>query len=526
MVFSDKKLLFMIVALLALACAPQDGPAKRTVDTLFIGGLVYSGAEGDRGEILDVGIAADRVVFVGDAEAEGVIAQETVNAENLIVAPGFIDPHTHTLNDLLSEEGRLNVNYLTQGVTTVLTGNDGDGPIEIATTLNAFESKGVGTNVGLFVGHNTIRKSAIGGADREPTAREMEHMRGIVRAAMADGALGLSSGLYYAPGSFAKTEELVELASVAAEFGGVYESHIRDESSYSVGLLAAIEEALEIGMKSGASVHVAHIKALGVDVWGHSAGVIELIEEARRAGQRVTADQYPWAASGTHISNALIPNWAKAGSLEDMHARLRNQALQSKLTIEIEENLRNRGGADSLLIVAGNEAWVGKTLLDISQDRQESAVKTAIQVILEGDARVASFNMQESDIEAFMSQSWVATSSDGTDGHPRKFGSFPRKYRHYVVDKGVISQAEYIRRSTGLVADIFGLCGRGYIRENFVADIVVFDPKTFGENATFSEPERISSGVVHLLVSGAPVIVDGGLDNTTAGKPLRRKRCN
>ncbi len=526
MALPPKYFLLMIAWYVVLSCAPQSDAPERTVDVLISGGLVYSGAEGDRGELQDVGITADRIVFVGDADAEDVNAQVTVNAENLIVAPGFIDPHTHSLSDLLSEAERLNANYLTQGVTTVLAGNDGDGPVEIASTLNQLENNGVGTNVGLFVGHNTIRKSVIGGADRTPTQHDTERMQDVVRTAMVEGALGLSSGLYYAPGSFARTDELVALASVAAQYGGVYESHIRDESSYSVGLLAAVDEALEIGMRSSAPVHIAHIKALGVDVWGQSADVIERIEGARRAGQQVTADQYPWAASGTHISNALIPNWAKAGSLEELYARLRDPSLRPKLVMDIEENLRKRGGADALLIVVGREAWVGKTLLEVAQDRQEDPVKTAIHIVMEGDARVASFNMQESDIEAFMSQTWVATSSDGTDGHPRKFGSFPRKYHHYVVEKGTISQAEFIRRSTGLVADIFDLCKRGYIREDFIGDIVVFDPQRFAENATFSEPKRMSSGVVHLFVNGAAAISNGTLNKTLTGKPLRRAQCN
>lgn len=487
---------------------------------------MYTGAEGHDGEPLDVGIRDNRIVFVGDAEIKGVAADTIIDASGLIVAPGFIDPHTHATDDLLSEIDRQNANYLTQGVTTILTGNDGGGPVEIGAMLSAFEKNGVGVNVGLFVGHNSVRESVIGGADRDPTLQELQRMQALVRDGMAQGAFGLSSGLYYAPGSFAKTEELVELARVAAEFGGVYESHIRDESSYSVGLLSAVEEALRIGEQSGAPVHIAHIKALGVDVWGQSKDVIELIESARRDGRRVTADQYPWSASGTRISSALIPNWAKAGSLEDMRARLRDAALQPKLRLEIEENLRKRGGADALLIVAGDDAWVGKTLKEIADNRGEDAISTAVAVVLEGDARVASFNMQESDIEAFMRQLWVATSSDGTEGHPRKYGSFPRKYRHYVVEKKVMSLGQFIRRSSGLTADIFSICDRGYIRESYAADIVVFDPEKFRETATFSEPKGLSTGVVHLFVNGAPVIFDEKVNEATVGEPLMHQRCS
>lgn len=519
-------LLSIAAALMLCACALQNAQERPFVDILIADGLVFTGAEGRAGAALDVGIAGNRIVFVGDAQAEGIAAQTTIDATGLIVAPGFIDPHTHALDDLLSESDSRNVNYLTQGVTTVLAGNDGGGPVEIGATLNTLQNNRIGPNTGLFVGHNSVREAVMGGADREPRPQELQRMRALVRDGMTQGAFGLSAGLYYAPGSFAKTDELVELARVAAEFGGVYESHLRDESSYSVGLLMAVEEALEIGAKSGAPVHIAHIKALGVDVWGQSADVIERVETARRNGQAVTADQYPWAASGTRISNALIPNWAKAGSVEDMHDRLRDPVLQSRIRTEIEENLRKRGGADALLIVAGDDAWVGETLAEIAHNRQEDVAATAVAIVLDGDARVASFNMRETDIEAFMKQPWVATSSDGTNGHPRKYGSFPRKYRHYVVDKKILSLGQFIRRSTGLTADIFGLCGRGYIREGYAADIVVFDPENFRETATYSEPRALSLGVTHLFVNGAAVISHEAVNDVYAGAPLRRQRCN
>jgi len=516
----------VLLAAVTTACGGKQDQNERTVDILITGGVVYTGEEKSSGDILDIGVTKDRIVFIGDASEERVSGKEMYDARNLVVAPGFIDPHTHALDDLLSDDRNQNANYLTQGVTTLFAGNDGGGPTEIAATLNALDRNGIGVNVALFVGHNSVRQAVIGGADRDPTPEEIDAMGALLRGAMMDGALGLSSGLYYAPGTFAKIDELVALARIAAEFGGVYESHIRDESSYSVGLLAAISEAIEIGAQSGAPVHIAHIKALGVDVWGESADVIRQVEAARAAGQRITADQYPWAASGTRISNALIPNWAKAGSIEDLYARLRDPSLQSRLRTEIAENLRIRGGADALLIVEERDGWSGKTLLELSQDRSEDAVETAIAIVLDGDARVASFNMQESDIESFMVQPWVATSSDGTDGHPRKYGSFPRKYRRYVRERETVSEADFIRRSTGFVADTFGLCGRGYIRENYYADIVIFDPRTFRENATFADPQELSSGVTHLFVNGTPVISDGELSNTLPGEPLRRGACD
>ncbi len=526
MIAHAKRLNMFAVAILVAACAKEEASHSLSVDFLIANGTVFTGEEGDVGSELDIGIRDDKIVFVGDAQLENVIAETTLDAQSLIVAPGFIDPHTHALADLLSDADNVNANYLTQGVTTVFAGNDGEGPTETAATLRALAANGVGTNAALFVGHNTVRRSVIGGENRAPTEQEPDRMRALVREAMSEGALGLSSGLYYAPGSFAKTQELIELSKVAARHGGVYDSHIRDESSYSIGLLASIEEALEIGRKSGAPVHIAHIKALGVDVWGQSKDVIELIEAAQDSGQRISADQYPWSASGTRVSNALVPNWAKAGSADDMRARLRDPALASRLQSEMEKNLRKRGGAEALLIVDGDDALVGRTLREIALERDQTPVAAATAIVLEGDARVASFNMQESDIETFMKRPWVATSSDGTDGHPRKFGSFPRKYRRYVVERDVLSPSEFIRRSSGFIADVFQLCGRGYIREGFFADIVIFDPETYGEKADFAEPRRMSEGVVYLFVNGALAVDGETVAPITAGAPLKRAQCD
>lgn len=510
-------------ALMLIACSDERAPLPSPIDILIINGDVYTGEKDDDAQSLDIGVDEGRIVFFG--EAEGVVADRIIDASGLVVAPGFIDPHTHALDDLLSADKNHNANYLTQGVTTVFVGNDGDGPVDVAGNFEALVQNQTGTNVAAFIGHGSIRKTVLGGDDRAPTETELETMRAMVRQAMEDGALGLSAGLYYAPASYAKTDELIALAREVAEFGGVYDSHLRDESSYSIGLLAAVEEALIIGRESGAAVHIAHIKALGVDVWGQSADVIKLVEAAQANGQQVTADQYPWRASGTHVSNALIPNWVKEGSTEAFHARLRDPELAMRLREEIGENLRKRGGAEALLIVAGRDDETGKTLSEIAEARGVDSTRAAIDIVLAGDARVASFNMREEDIKAFMTQSWVMTSSDGTNGHPRKFGSFPRKYRYYVANEKAISLDDFIRRSTGLAADVFGLCDRGYIREGYAADLIIFDPRTFGENATFSEPEKNSSGVVYLFVNGAMAIEDGGLKKALSGKTLRRRKC-
>jgi N-acyl-D-aspartate/D-glutamate deacylase len=350
-------------------------------------------------------------------------------------------------------------------------------------------------------------------------------MRMLTRRAMEDGALGLSAGLYYAPASYSSTAEIIALAEVAGEFGGIYETHIRDESTYSVGLLNAIEEAIEISRQSGAPLHLAHIKALGVDVWGKSKDVIAAVEAAQADGLKITADQYPWSASGTRISNALIPNWAKADSDEAMYDRLKDPANQDRLIAEVTENLRKRGGPDAILLVARENGLASQTLADEAEQRGLDPVQAAIQIVLQGDSQIASFNMQDKDIEAFMAQTWVVTSSDGTNGHPRKYASFPRKYQTYVIENPVISLSDFINRSTSLTADILSLCDRGRIEAGKYADIVVFDPDRYAPVADFSNPAVLSQGVVHLIVNGQQVVEDGEIQNLLPGQPLRRNAC-
>jgi len=495
-------------------------------DVRIAGGTVYDGRS-DQAIEADVFIDKNKIVFVGDPSEANASAFSTIDATGLVVAPGFIDPHTHTLSDVMfSDDGKRLAGYLTQGVTTVVAGNDGGGPADIAGALNAAEDRGIGANFALFSGHGTIRGEVMGRENRVPTAVEIDEMKRLLRQALSDGALGLSTGLYYAPASYAGLDEIVSLAEVAAEFDALYESHIRDESSYSVGLLGAVEEALEIGRQSGADVHIAHIKALGVDVWGQSVDVITLIEAAQRDGIKVTADQYPWSASGTRISNALIPNWAKADSDEAMFARLRAPENHDRLIEEVTENLRKRGGADAILLVARTDGLPSRTLKDEAVAMQLGSVQAAIEIVLRGDARIASFNMQDEDIENYMRQPWVMTGSDGTNGHPRKYASFPRKYRTYVEEKSTLTLSDFINRSTSLTAKTLGLCERGQIRVGYHADIVIFDPETFGPVADFSNPAEFSTGIEYLFVNGQQAIADGELSNTLYGQPLRRGECD
>ena len=500
------------------------GCTKNTdVDILILGGDVFSGKKGDVLAQLDVGIVDDRIVFLGDAARAQVEGRTVLNAVGFVVSAGFIDPHTHSLNELLSNDNNSNENYLFQGVTTVFNGNDGDGPVDIAGLAAQLSANGIGTNTALYVGHGSLRQQVMHGENRAPTADELAAMQVLVRDAMHAGALGLSTGLFYAPGSFSQTEEIVALAKAAAEFGGVYDSHLRDESSYNIGLLAAVDEAIAIGKGADIPVHIAHIKALGVDVWGQSSTVIARINTARAEGQAVTADQYPWRASGTHLRNALLPKYVLEGDSEAYLERLNRPELITRIRDEVSENLRRRGGPESLLIVVSDDPSItGRTLEEVADTRGKSAVDVAVDIIRGGSTRVASFNMAPDDITAFMSQEWVMTSSDGTDGHPRKYASFPKKYQSYVRN-GDLALTDFLYRSSTLAAKTFGLESRGTIAVGNYADIVVFDPETFAPAADFDHWDTLSTGVVFVLVNGQIAVMESQLTDVRSGRVLRKR---
>lgn len=513
----------------ALALASPCGGAKAgqlAVDTLIAGGEVYDGSGGPSRRV-DVAISGDRIVYVGPDGSNVVAAKRTISADGLIVVPGFIDPHTHADSDLVSDDParRANPAYLHQGVTTVIIGNDGGGSPDIAEMAASLGADGIGTNVGLMVGFGAMRSQTVGETDRAPTAGELADMRARVAEAVCAGAFGFSTGLHYAPQSFAHTAEIAALATEAGRRGAIYDSHLRDESSYSIGLEASVAEAIEIGRLSGSAVHIAHIKALGPDVWGKSAAVISMIEQARATGQHVTADQYPWRASGTSISNALVPRWALDGGMAGLRARFNDPAISGRLRNEMRQNLARRGGADSLLLTRGSgdaAQWDGKTLAEVAAATHSDAIEAAITILRTADARVASFNMNEADIDAFAVQPWVMTGSDGSTGHPRKYGTYPKAYRDLVAT-GKMTMAAFVRRSTGLVADMLGLDDRGYIQQGRAADIAIIAPAEFVPRADYESPENLSAGVVYLFVNGALAIENATTTGVLEGRPLLHK---
>ena len=489
------------------------------LDLIIRGGSLIDGS-GSPATTTDIGIKGDRIVFVGNGA--GRKAKREIDATGLVVTPGFIDPHTHTSSDLDDPKRSRNDAYLMQGVTTVATGNDGASPTAIGSTLAKWAQQGIGTNAALFIGQGTVRREVMGMSDAKPTAEQLDRMKKLVDTAMKEGAIGISTGLYYAPGSFSSTEEVIELARIAAQHNGIYDTHMRDESSYSIGLLASVRETIRIGEEAHLPVMISHIKALGADVWGQSSDVITVINNSRKAGVKVTASQYPYTASGTSVTAALVPRWAEAGGDGALLRNLNDSSLRPRLSNEMNQNLARRGGPDSLLMTASRDKTiVGKTLATIARERNESPVEAATEIIKSGGSDVASFNMKESDIEAFMRQSWVMTCSDGSEGHPRKYGTYPRKLRHYVYEKHVIPLEFAIRSSTSLPAETLGVKERGLLKPGYFADVLIFDPKTFNERATYQQPRVLSTGVRYLTVNGQLAIDDGSLTTALAGKALK-----
>ncbi len=493
---------------------------NRPLDLLFKGGLVVDGT-GAPPYVGDVGIRDGRLMML--AEGHNAKAEVVINITEKVIAPGFIDIHTHARADLVSPDKALMANYLTQGVSTVIIGNDGDGATRIQKRFDKIFAHGAGTNVAQLVGHASLRRRVMGDTGRPATASEIDEMKSILAESLSEGAMGLSTGLFYADGSYATTEEVIELAKVAAAKGAIYESHIRAESSRGVGVHKAVDEVIEIARGADIAAHIAHIKVLGKGVWGESDNIVDKIVAARADGLAITADQYPWVASSTQLKSAVVSKEYQLGGIEALRKRLSDSGKRRMLLEDIAINIDRRGGPKSLLLVETEDPqWSGLRLDAIAAALKVQPAEAAARLIAEGQARVVSFNMTEDDIKTFMKEPWVATSSDGTDGHPRKFGSFPRKYRAYVRDSDTLSLAEFIRASSGLPADILGLRDRGYLATGMIADVLVLDPKRYQENASFAEWDRLSSGVEHLLVSGEFAMKDGVVTQLRLGQPITR----
>ncbi len=506
------------------AAAPVKGEQPVKADVVLKGGTVVDGT-GAPGRKADVAIRGDRIVAVGTFEVEP--GAKVIDATGLIVAPGFIDLHTHSDPGIAQPRTRANRNYQAQGVTTIVTGNCGGGVLDVGKYLDSIDEHGAGTNVIHLIPHGTLRASIFGNAERPPSTDELEKMKALVEKGMKAGAWGMSTGLIYLPGRYAKADELIELAKVIARFGGIYASHIRNEGT---GLLRSIDEAIAIGRGAGLPVHVSHLKASGKAAWGLTRAACERIAEERKAGLAITADQYPYVASSTKLAAMVVPHWAIQGTAEDF-ARIADDPEQgARLRRETQEALDKRDGGASLRIArhAPRTSRVGRDLVAIAKDEGTTPLEVVIDIQRHGGAQVISFGMSEDDVRDVMRHDWVATASDGSSHlpggqdrpHPRSYGTFPRKLR-YALDDRVITLEQAVRSCSGLPAEILRLPDRGMIRPGAFADVVVFDPATFRDAATFDHPTRYAQGVAHLFVNGKAVIAQGEPQEALPGRALR-----
>jgi N-acyl-D-aspartate/D-glutamate deacylase len=496
-------------------------------DVVLRGATLYDGS-GAAGVVGDLAVRGERIVAVGRFTVAG--SPRVIEAKGLMIAPGFIDLHTHSDYPLMRKGTNANRCYLYQGVTTVVTGNCGAGPVDVAKYFQTMESGKVGTNVIHQVPHNDVRQRVMKNANRAPTADELRQMEALVDRGMKDGAWGLSSGLIYNPGTYAKTAELIALARVAARHGGFYASHIRDEGT---GVLGAIDEALTIGREAGLPVHISHLKASGRRAWGLAADEIGLIEKARKAGRAVSADQYPYVASSTSLKATLIPTSFREGSAKDYVARLNDAEQLARLRPLLERGIQQHQGGKSIRIAryAPKPIWQGKDLATVAALEKRPAADIVLEIERDGGAQVVIFGMREEDVRLIMRQPFVATASDGasmlpsadTVPHPRSYGCFPRKIGRYAIEDKIITVEHAIRSASGLPADILHLPQRGYLKADYFADVVVFDPKTFRDTATFDKPHQYATGVRYLFVNGKLAIDEGKFMDVLAGKVLRHK---
>lgn len=531
---SRRRVAPLLLLTAALACGPSL-PAQQAVaparhyDVLIRNGRVLDG-NGNPWFRADIALRGDRIEVVGDLS--GASADRVIDATGLYVAPGFIDTHSHAGGGLASAELSHARPLLAQGITTVFVNPDGGGAVDLARQREALLADGLGVNAAQFVPHGAVRSEVLGMEDRLATPAEMDRMRALVRAGMEEGAWGLSSGPFYAPGSYSDTQELVELAREAGRYDGAYQSHIRDESTYTIGVVAAVEEVITVAREGGLPGIWTHAKALGPPVWGYSLALIRRLEQARAEGVELYMDQYPYTASATGLTAALLPRWAQAGGTDSLRARLDRPDDLARIREAMVENLARRGGADRIQFrrFRQDPAIEGRTLAAVARERGVDPIDAAVQLFRQGSPSIVSFNMDERDIALIMQHPMTMTGSDGDlvpwdEGvpHPRSYAAFTRKLETYVVEQGVVSLEEAIRSMTSLPARVFRMPDRGELRSGAVADLVIFDLARVHTESTFTDPHHLSQGMVHVFVNGQAAVADEEFTGTLAGQVLRKR---
>jgi dihydroorotase/N-acyl-D-amino-acid deacylase len=522
-----------LVLLALLSLAPV--PARADYDLLIKNGRVFTGASADAPLVAaDIGITGDRIVAVAP-HLTGPAAR-TIDAAGLVVSPGFIDLHAHI--EPLPED-RAAQSAVRQGVTLVLGNPDGGGPVDLKALAQRLETgSGFGPNAAYLVGHNSVRAQVMGMANRAPTADELQAMAALVAIAMRDGAFGFSTGLLYLPGTFSNFDEVVALAKVASEFGGIYTSHLRQEG---LGLLEGVDEAIRIGEKAKIPVILTHHKAVGTKMWGASEKTLALVDAARARGLDVMMDQYPYTATSTGL-RVLIPSWAVAGDAAGLSghfaARLKDPEQRAKIEKEIAFNILNdRGGGDLARIQFSRFAWKpelnGKTMRDwaLAEDLPPT-VATGVQLVIDGElhggASCIYHVLAEEDVERIMRHPQTMIASDGRlsqpgkdHPHPRAYGTFPRVLGDYVRERKVITLEQALFKMTGQPAQRLGLTDRGVIKVGAFADLALFDPATVAARSTFEDPHHYPVGIPYVVVNGRVAFDETGYHDIRAGRILR-----
>ena len=516
---------FLAVLLVPITLASQ--PA--TYDLVLRGGRVVDGTAAPWYRA-DVAIRGDTIARIAPVISEP--AARVLDVSGLIVAPGFIDIHTHARRGIFELPSA--DNYTRQGVTTLVEGPDGGSPLPLKPFLDKVAALGVSPNFASFIGQGTIRSAVVGDADRKATAEEIEKMRTLVREGMADGAFGLSSGLFYVPGTFTPTAEVVELAKVAGQLGGIYISHRRNEAE---GVVDSVRETIAIGEQGGLPTQATHHKVVGKAYWGRSVETLRLIDEARARGVDATLDQYPYTASSTNIGSALLPSWALEGGREATLKRLADPATRAKIKAETTAIIRDaRGGGDPRNVVIAANQWdpsmAGKNLAEVTTSRKlpvtlENAAETAIWIVEQGNAQGIFHAIGEEDLQRILMHPATMIASDGEVAifgrdhpHPRSYGTFVRVLGMYARDKKLLPLEVAVQKMSALPAQRLGLADRGVLRTGLKADIAVFDQARVRDTATFEKPHSYADGVAHVLVNGQLIVESGKMTTARPGRIL------
>lgn len=523
------------LAVLLLGCSESPNTIQESFDIVLVGGTVYNGLD-EAPVVADVGIKGDRIVAIDNLKARP--AELILDVTGLVVAPGFVDIHSHAIRPEADRSGIYlwpdAENLIRQGVTSVIGGPDGFSPLPISEDFKKLSANPASVNYGTFVGHTTIRKLIVGEDDRPATDAELQQMRDEVDKAMQSGAFGLSSGLIYAPGSFAPAEEVIELAKVAAAYNGIYISHMRNEA---LGVLDSIKETIRIGEEARLPAQITHHKVMGAPMWGSSTQTLALIDAAIARGVDVSSDQYPYPASSTGL-RAVFPRWSLSGSRQTRLARLRDPETRARVKEGIVFALINeRGGNDPANVALANCGWDptlnGLNLAEVLLQRElPVSIENAAELVMDfeeaGGCICVYHAMSMEDVERIMQHPKTMIASDGgvmapgnLRPHPRNYGTNAKVLGHYVRERGWLSLRTAINKMTRMPADRINLSDRGRLEVGTMADIVVFDADEIIDKATFEDPHQYADGVHHVFVNGHAVLLNKKMTGSRPGRVLK-----